>query len=216
MNIKFMGAAAALVLGAALAGCGGKQQFAVQGTITGLSNAGLVLANGSDTVSVPAGATTFTMPKTIDYGASFNVVVQTQPAHQTCSPATATSSGSAGHTLAINAVITCVQNSYAVGGKFTGLYANNDATATTAATPRTVVLLNGSTGGQLSVSSAMADTNTPGAGFFNFAAAVRFGDAYGVTILSQPSDVNCTLTNASGIMPESNVSNIVLTCVPKT
>jgi hypothetical protein len=33
-----------------------------------------------------------------------------------------------------------------------------------------------------------------------------------VTILSQPSDVNCTLTNGSGIMPESSVSNIVLTC----
>jgi hypothetical protein len=215
MNIKFMGAAAALVLGAALAGCGGKQQFAVQGTITGLNNAGLVLANG-DTLPVPAGALTFTMPKQIDYGASFNVVVQTQPAHQTCTPTTATSSGSAGHTLVINALITCVQNSYALGGKFSGLYANNDATATTAATPRTVVLLNGSTGGQLSVSSAMADTNTPGAGFFNFAAAVKFGDAYGVTILSQPSDVNCTLTNGSGIMPESSVSNIVLTCVPKT
>lgn len=216
MNIKFMGAAAALVLGAALAGCGGKQQFAVQGTITGLNNAGLVLANGSDTLPVPAGALNFTMPKQIDYGASFNVVVQTQPAHQICTPVLATSSGSAGHTLAINAQITCVQNSYALGGKFSGLYANNDATATTAATPRTVVLLNGSTGGQLSVSSAMADTNTPGAGFFTFAAAVKFGDAYGVTILSQPSDVSCTLTNGSGIMPESPVSNMVLTCVPKT
>ncbi|MYN43551.1 hypothetical protein GTP23_00535 [Pseudoduganella sp. FT93W] len=216
MNIKFMGAAAALVLGAALAGCGGKQQFSVQGTITGLNNAGLVLANGSDTLPVPAGALTFTMPKQIDYGASFNVVVQEQPAHQTCTPTLATSSGSAGHTLVINALITCVQNSYTLGGKFTGLYANNDATATTAATPRTVVLLNGSTGGQLTVSSAMAGTNTPGEGFFTFGAPVRFGEAYGVTILSQPKDVSCTLTNGSGIMPESSVSNIVLTCVPKT
>lgn len=216
LNLKFWGAAAALVLGATLAGCGGKQQFAVQGTISGLNNAGLVLANGSDTLTVPAGASSFVMPQQISYGTSYNVVVQTPPAHQNCSPVAATATGSAGHTIAIAVQINCYQNAYAVGGKFSGLFANNDATATTAATPRTVVLLNGTAGGQLSVSSAMADTNTPGAGFFNFASAVKYGDAYGVTILSQPADVDCTLVNGSGIMPESAVSNLVLTCVPKS
>ena len=45
---------------------------------------GLVLANGSDTLAVSAGATSFTLPKAVAFGSSFNVTVQTQPIGQTC------------------------------------------------------------------------------------------------------------------------------------
>ena len=220
MKFSTLSAVAALTLAAALSACGGKAQFAVQGTITNLNNSGLVLANGSDRLPVPSGTTSFVMPQQIPYGTDYNVTVLTNPARQTCTPVSG-GSGSAGHTIAIAVQINCVQNTYSVGGQFTGLLANNDAvpasgtTAAVPATPRVVTLLNGSSGGQVLVSSAGADDGTPGKGEFVFGTAVADGSAYGVTILSQPADINCTLINNTGIINGSNASNIQLNCTPK-
>lgn len=222
MKFSTLSAVAALMLAAALSACGGKAQFAVQGAITGLNNSGLVLANGSDTLPVASGATSFVMPRQIPYGTEYNITVQKNPDHQTCQP-TSGGSGSAGHTVAIAAVITCIQNTYTVGGQFVGLYNKSEAVAATATTaavaavPRVVTLLNGSSGGQIAVSSAAADVGTPGKGEFAFTAyPVADGSAYGVTVLPDAtSDVNCTLVNNTGVINGANVSNMLLTCTPK-
>ena len=207
MKLSYAGAGVALILAAALAACGGKGQFTVQGTVTGLNNSGLVLANNGSTVSVPTGATSFTFPQQIDYGTSYNITVQSQPAHMTC--AIGGGSGSAGHTVSIQAQVQCTQNSYALGGQFTGLTAAADGTA------RTITLLNGSTGGSLTISSA---TGTLGNGDFTFGTPVEDGLPYGVTVV-QPAPANgltCTIANGTGVMHEAPVSNLVLTCVPTT
>jgi len=203
MKLSYLSACAALALAAALAACGGKAQFTVQGSVIGLANTGLVLANGGDTISVPAGAGTFSFPHQISYGSDYNITIPTQPAHQTCAIGNAT--GSAGHTVTIQAVVQCTQNAYTLGGQFTGLTPAADATA------RTVVLINGSAGGTLTVSSA---TDGTGMGDFVFGSTVADGQAYGVTILTQPTGLTCTLTNGTGVMHESLVSNLVLACVP--
>lgn len=57
--------------------------FPVGGTVTGLTGSGLVLANGAETVSVAAGATQFALPAHAS-GTAYAVVVQAQPAGQTC------------------------------------------------------------------------------------------------------------------------------------
>lgn len=85
---------AALCLSAAclsLSGCGGDDgaspstaTIQVGGSVSGLSAAGLVLANGSDTLAVASGATTFTMPKRVDGGASYAITISAQPAGATC------------------------------------------------------------------------------------------------------------------------------------
>ncbi|MQA22953.1 hypothetical protein [Rugamonas rivuli] len=214
MKFSTLSAVAALMLAAALSACGGKAQFAVQGTISGLSNPGLVLANGSDTLTVQPGATSFTMPRQIPYGTEYNITVQHDPDHQTCN-VMAGASGSAGHTISIAAQVLCQQKTYNVSGQFVGLFANNDATATTAATPRIVVLTNGSTGGTVSVSSASALDFTLGKGNFQFANPVPDGIAYGVTILSQPADLNCSLTGGTGVINGADASNLLLSCKPK-
>ena len=66
------------------------QTFNVGGTISGLTAAGLVLANGSDTLSVPAGATSFTMPTAIAHGSDYKVTVTAQPTGLTCDVANGT------------------------------------------------------------------------------------------------------------------------------
>jgi hypothetical protein len=206
MKFSYASAGAAMALAAALAGCGGKAQFTVQGSVTNLNNSGLVLANGGSTVTVAAGATTFAFPQQIDYGTQYNITVQTNPAHMTCS--VGNGSGSAGHTVTIQAVVACTQNSYTLGGQFTGL------TADAAGTARTVTLLNGTAGGAVTISSVSASNTTTGAGDFVFGSAVADGQVYGVTVQAQPAGLTCTLANGSGVMHEAAVSNLLLTCVP--
>ncbi|NGZ86961.1 hypothetical protein [Duganella aceris] len=205
MKLSYAGAGVALILAATLAACGGKAQFTLQGTVDNLRNSGLVLANGNDTVSVPAGATSFTFPQQIDYGTTYNITVKTDPAHMNCQ--IGGGSGSAGHTVTIQAQVVCNQNTYTLGGLFTGLTAAADGTA------RTVTLLNGSTGGAVTISSA---SGTLGAGDFVFGTQVADGQSYGVTVVKPDvaNGLTCTVANGTGVMHEAAVSNLILTCVP--
>lgn len=62
--------------------------FNLGGSITGLSSAtGLILANGADTLTVPAGATSFTMPTKVADGAPYGVTVLAQPTGRSCTVA---------------------------------------------------------------------------------------------------------------------------------
>lgn len=211
MKFSFVSAAAALAAVAALAGCGGKAQFTVQGnftdsslvTIVSLANNGLVLANGGDQLPVAAGATSFAFPKQIPYGTDYNITILHQPDHMTCGITNGT--GSAGHNVAIKASVVCLQNAYTLGGQFTGLTPAADGTA------RTVTLLNGSTS-SVTVSSASA---TNGAGSFTFGGNVLDGQAYGVTVVDPNNGLNCTIANGTGVMHDVAVTNLQLTCVPK-
>jgi hypothetical protein len=65
-----------------------RNTYALSGTVNNLTGAGLVLANGSDTVTVspssPVAPVIFTFPKTIVDGGTYSVAVLTQPSGQTC------------------------------------------------------------------------------------------------------------------------------------
>ncbi len=93
--------------------------YTLGGTISGLSGAGIVLVNGSDTVSVDAGAKTFTLPTAIPTGTSYAVTIQTQPSEQTCT--VANGSGKIQSANVANVVVTCAVNAFRVGGTVSGL-----------------------------------------------------------------------------------------------
>ena len=79
-----------------LADCGGSSStssshcdhhstnYTVGGTISGLTVSSVVLANGTATVTVSAGATTWVFPSSFAAGSSYSVTVQTQPAGELC------------------------------------------------------------------------------------------------------------------------------------
>ena len=208
MKFSFVRAAAALAMVAAVAtvaGCGGKNQYTVQGSIFGLANSGLVLTNGNDTINVPSGASSFAFPTKIDYGTDYNIKITANPAHMNCS--IGGGSGSAGHTVTIQAVVNCVQNEYTISGQFTGVTVAADGT-----TARTVTLINGSAGGSATLSSANA---TNGAGDFVMSATVKDGTSYGVTVVDPNNGLSCTIANGTGVMHEAPVTNLLVTCVPK-
>jgi hypothetical protein len=199
MKFSFAQVLAALTL-VVLAGCGGKAQYVVGGTISNLNTSGLVLVNnGGDDLPVAAGATSFAFSKQIDYGTTYNITVKTQPAHMTCS--VSAGSASAGYNVSIQAVVTCVQNTYSLGGQYSGVTAAADGTA------RSVTLVNGSTGGSVTLTSSTATS-----GDFVFSSYVADGQAYGVTLVDPANGLSCVLQNGSGVMHEAAVSNLLLTC----
>jgi hypothetical protein len=61
--------------------------YTLGGTISGLTAAGLILANGTDTLSPVANAATFTFAQSVAFDGSYSVTVQQQPAGQTCAVA---------------------------------------------------------------------------------------------------------------------------------
>lgn len=196
MKATHVRAVAALATILTLSACGGKASFAVSGSIGGLNNAGLVLANSSngDSVTVPAGATSFTFPKSVSYGDDYNVVQKTPPAHMTCSVISG-GSGSAGHTTSIQVVVNCTQNAYTVGGLITGMTAGS------------LVLANGS--------SAATKTISKDETSFIMPDAVQDGRPYGITVLTQPDTLFCTVENGTDVMGEANRTNVVVNCKPK-
>jgi len=94
---------------AAMSGChhshSAAATYPIGGTVSGLTTSGLVLANGVETVSVAANATTFgfVTPQLTDE--AYTVVVQTQPAGQNCQVVDGT--GTFASAAVTNVAVTC-------------------------------------------------------------------------------------------------------------
>ncbi|MCG2586387.1 hypothetical protein [Massilia sp. TS11] len=183
--------AAALVLALSLAACGGKAQFTVGGTITGLFYDGLVLSNNGATISPKANDTSFAFPGSIGYGTAYNVTITTQPRHVTCG--VVNGADTAGRFASINVVVNCSRNFYTISGTINGF------------TTGTLELTNGSTGGSIPLAGGATTFTLP---------TVLDGSPYSVTVLTQPAGFKCTVVNGNGIMGEAAVTNVVVNCAP--
>ena len=197
--MRSIGNMAALVAVVALAGCGslssligngggGNTTYTIGGAISGLSATGLVLANGSDTVSPAANATSFVFPTAIASGDTYAVTVSTQPTGETCT--VTNGSGTAGSSNVTNVQVACTADTYTIGGTISGLTATG------------LVLANGT------------DTVSPAANAtsFVFPTAVASGANYSVTVSTQPSGETCTVSNGSGTVGSSNVTSVQVAC----
>ena len=115
-----------------LLGCGGgsgsasspsggtPSSYTLGGSITGLTVSGLVLANGTSTLTPAASASTFTFSAALASGVSYNVTVQTQPAGEAC---TVTSgSGAISNSSVTNVAVTCKPQEFAYAAGGNGVY----------------------------------------------------------------------------------------------
>jgi hypothetical protein len=163
--------------------------FEVGGTISGLSASGLVLANGSDRLSVSAGATSFTMPTAVAYGSDYKVTVAAQPAGLTCDVTNGT--GTVGADAVTNVAVSCTDQPLTVGGSISGL-----ARATG------LVLVNGTSTYTVpaSATSFTLDTAEPS------------GNTYAVRVQSQPAGMTCSVSKGVGTIPAHNITDVSITC----
>jgi hypothetical protein len=200
----------ALALALSLSACGGgKATFTIAGTAGNLQYGPLVLTTNGQDVSVnpdasvkppildaatnPPPVVNWQFAKQIEYGDVYNVSVKTNPPHQNCSVTQPFNTDSAGHLASINIPVNCSLQQHLLGGTITGLTADG------------LVLTNGSN----------TFTAPNGATGFTFAGTVQFGDTYGVTVLTNPTGLACTVANGAGTMGDADVSGITVTCMAR-
>jgi hypothetical protein len=196
----------ALALALSLAACGGgKATFTIGGTVTGLQYPGMVLTtNGQDVAVNPAAKNadgtvpnvSFAFPTQLEYGDVYDVTIKSPPAHQDCAVSGQYAKDTAGRLSSINIPVACGLSQHFIGGTISGLTVDG------------LVLTNGSTGGTY--------TANTGATTFTFAGKVTYGNTYGVTVLTQPAGLVCSVANGTGTMADADVNTMAVTCVPKT
>jgi sugar lactone lactonase YvrE len=165
----------------------------LNGNINGLTAAGLVLANGVDTVNVAAGANNFKLPA-VAFGGSWNVTVKTQPAGQICTVANGL--GQAGDSAKPGIVVSCALPSattYAVGGTVAGLSGGN------------VELINGS-------DRVVVYSNGTSSIPFAFPVRVASGVTYNVAVRNSPPAKTCAVGNGSGTVASSDIASVSVIC----
>jgi sugar lactone lactonase YvrE len=182
------------------------QAFTVGGTIAlaaGSSSAsvtGLVLANGSDALDVPAGATAFTMPTPVAYTSSYQVTVQTQPNGMSCAvlPAAASTMPAADVT---DVTITCSDQPYVISGTVSITSPGGVAAGTLS--DQDMVLENTSNQDSYTFPSNTASFAMP--------TGVPYGDTYALTVVTQPTGLSCVVNHPAGTMPAGNVA-VTVSC----
>ena len=166
---------------------GGTTTYTIGGSVSGLTSSGLTLTdNGSDTLTVPAQATTFTFSQALQSGATYAVAIATQPSNEQCQVSSASGTVSGNVT---SVVVVCTQLD-TIGGAVSGLSAAG-----------LVLELNG----QYSL-SVPANASS-----YVFSQGLAAGTAYQVTIATQPNDESCAVSPSAGTV-SGNVTNVNVTC----
>jgi hypothetical protein len=160
--------------------------FALGGSVHGLMGDVVIRNNGADELTISDNGA-FEFPSTVAQGSPYAVTIQSQPATQTCSVSHGTGTIGAGDITDV--AIVCSTNGFNLGGLISGLHG-------------TLVLQNNG-GDNLAINSD---------GPFTFPSGVAQGGAYAVTVYAQPASSTCMVSNGTGLMPMSDVTNVTVNC----
>jgi hypothetical protein len=202
LQLKTVGWGAVALLGMTLSACGGGggggggsggggggTTYTVGGAVTGLNaNASVTLQNSGGNALTVSGNTTFTFSTALNGGSSYNVTVATQPTGQTCTVANGQGQNISANVT--NIAVACTTNTYTISGTVSGLHADGSITL--------------QNNGGLNLTRS-------GDGPFAFTDKVTHGDAYSVTVLTQPADQTCTVP-ANGAGTATGDVSIAVTC----
>lgn len=167
-------------------------EFTIGGTVTGLEGSGLVLQlNGNEDLEIASnGAFTFAMQ--LASGSAYEVTVAEQPDDpaQTCTVAGGSGAVTGADVRTVR--VTCATNTYRISGSVSGLLGEG-------------LVLENNGGDAVEVASD---------GAFEFPTAVSSGAQYDVEVRTQPSEPTqaCTVTNGSGVVADSDITDVAVTC----
>jgi len=166
--------------------------YVIGGNVSGLAGTGLVLQNsGGDNLAISANGAFSFATKVPDAGAyAVSVLSQPRSLSQTCTASSNT--GLVSGADVTNVSITCVTNSYTIGGTAINL-----------------------SGAGMTLRNNGGDNLTVNAnGAFSFTTRILDGGSYNVTLLTQPSGPGqtCAVRNGSGLVNAANVTNVVVYC----
>ena len=193
MKSSYLRAGAALACAVALTACGGSDgQLVLGGDFVGVTKTGLVLTNngGSDKAITPTsnGQGNWAFDSLISSDDRYDVKVKSRPSNvEDC--VIQNPSGRAGYHV-YSVFVVCTLKRHALSGSVSNLRGE-------------LVLANGSDNVTLQ----------PGATSFTLA-EIPEDSPYGVSILRQPADQTCTVSNGSGTVGPAAVTNVAITCTP--
>ena len=188
--------AGAVACALALSACGGGDGDRVLGgEFYGVTKPGLVLQNngGSDLEIVPnsVGSGRFYFTDMVETDSDYHVTVKSRPSN--AEDCTVTNAKGKVAIDVVNVYVSCTIRQHELKGTVAGLTGNN------------LVLVNGS------------DRVPVAAGATSFTMAKINEDApYGVIVLTQPDNQTCTVANGTGTMGQADVTNVAVTCGPRT
>ncbi len=161
--------------------------YSISVAVSGLTGTGLVFQdNGADNLTVTANGT-FAFATSIASGGAYAVTIFAQPTGQTC---TLGSNASGTATANVIVTVTCTAALYNINVAVTGLTG-------------TGLVFQDNGADNLSVTTS---------GTFPFATQIANGQAYHVTVLTQPTGQTCTLgSNAAGTVNGADVT-VTATC----
>jgi hypothetical protein len=198
INLK---AVLACVMAISLAGCGGKIEATIGGSVSGLSGGtSMVLQdNGGDNLTISSNGS-FTFAKQIEAGSTYNVTILTQPIGETCTIENAygTVEQSVGNVNSVAVICNAtISASNEVLGTVTGL-----------TTGQTVTLTNNGTNALPLTGNASGTLQT-----FVFSTPLASGQTYNVAISAKSTGVTCTLSNNIGTIPVTGtITPVSLVC----
>jgi len=195
--------AAVVLLPLLLGACGGGGEgndppplppptYTVGGTVSGLAGSGLTLQNNGGPGLQVAGGGNFAFPAALQGGAAYSVTVQSQPGSPTQTCAVANATGTVVTQNVTNVAVTCVTNTYSIGGTVSGLAGSG-------------LVLKSALGGEVAISAN---------GAFTLPSAVASGATYDVLVLARPAmpSQTCTVADGDGTIGATNITNVKVTC----
>ena len=171
-------------------------RYFVGGTVTGLEGTGLVLRdNDGDDLTIDENGS-FSFPVSVLSGSVFAVTVLTQPDSPKQYCRVVGGKGTVGGANVTSVTVNCSDEAHAIGGNVNGLVGSGLSLALNGDTPISV------------------NTN----GGFAFPSLITIDSSYDISITQQPSTPwqICTLTNGSGIVGSSDISDVAVTCSTNT
>lgn len=167
--------------------------FSVGGTVSGATSKLALQNSNGDSISVAG--TSFTFPTTLPDGASYNITIKNQPLNEICT--VTNGSGTINGADITDITVTCLATgggaTYTIGGAVNG---NTSAISLE-------LQKNGQT---------INDLPSFAGGNFSFLNTFDSGENYAVIITNQPTGQSCTLSNASGTIANTDISNVTITC----
>ncbi|HHH36041.1 MAG TPA: hypothetical protein ENK48_04340, partial [Gammaproteobacteria bacterium] len=175
--------------------------FTVGGNVSGLDGTVTLQmrtgAGDAETLSIGQNGP-FVFKQTVGDGLSWTVAVTAQPDNQVCS-ASPTGGRIAGVDVTNVAVVCEDRAKYRIGGDIGGLGGGTSVGLKLTAEDGTT-------------STIVASVN----GFFYFDKMVATGTGYQVAITQQPTDQACRVENASGVVEDTDVNNVKVSCFVDT